>query len=199
MPGEKIRSKDIRVQVRPLIPSVQYWMAIGSGLACIAVLVILVLVIFAFRRFEVQHDITCRSAIPDVGIDVTDTSINAGVMNVSLNFEMLQTTQDNIETLLPNLKIVLSKVFKIDEKFIQIKLRTPIVMDCDRTNNFVEAKVKAFNELEKEELLSYMNPKTFVEEMNIRISDDPVLLHAGIGILKSDHPTIEELQGTYSI
>ena len=63
MPGEKIRSKKIRVQVKPLIPPIQYWIAIGSGLACIAMLVILVLVIFAFRRFEVQHELTCRSTI----------------------------------------------------------------------------------------------------------------------------------------
>ena len=61
MPGEKIRSKKIRVQVNPLISPVEYYVAIGSGLACIAILVILVLVIFAFRKFEVQHDITCLS------------------------------------------------------------------------------------------------------------------------------------------
>lgn len=69
MPGEKIRSKKIRVQVNPLVSPVEYYVAIGSGLACIAVLVILVLVIFAFRRFEVQHDITCLSDIKFDEID----------------------------------------------------------------------------------------------------------------------------------
>ena len=72
MPGEKIRSKKVRVQVRALITPVEYYIAIGSGLACIAVLVILVLVVFAFRRFEVQHDITCHSLVPDVKFDEID-------------------------------------------------------------------------------------------------------------------------------
>ena len=196
MPGEKIRSKKIRVQVRPLISSVQYWIAIGSGLSCIAMLVILVLIIFAFRRFEVQHDITCRSTIPSIGIDVLDSSLNASVINVSLNFEMLQATKHMIDTFLPNLKIVLSKVLKVDDKFIKITLLPPNLPESDEKNNFVEIIVKANNQLEKEELLSYMNPKTFVEETNIKILDDPILLHAGISIPKSSQPTIQEPEGT---
>ena len=72
MPGEKIRSKKIRIQVNPLISPDEYYVAIGSGLASIAILVILVLVIFAFRKFEVQHDITCLSDIKFDEIDAIE-------------------------------------------------------------------------------------------------------------------------------
>ena len=72
MPGPKTRSKTIRVQVNPLISPVEYWVAIGSGLACIAILIILVFVIFAFRKFEVRHDITCHSESSGIKFDEID-------------------------------------------------------------------------------------------------------------------------------
>ena len=64
MPGEKIRTKQIRVQVKRMITFDQYYLAIGFSLICISVVVIIVFIIFAFRKFEVQHELACRSGIP---------------------------------------------------------------------------------------------------------------------------------------
>ena len=65
MPGDKIRTKKIRVQLKASIPYIQYLEAIGIGLACIFGIVIIVFFIFHFREFEVQHDLTCNSVILD--------------------------------------------------------------------------------------------------------------------------------------
>ena len=65
MPGDKIRTKKIRVQLKASVPYSRYYEAIGIGLACIFGIVIFVFFIFHFREFEVQHDLTCNSLIPD--------------------------------------------------------------------------------------------------------------------------------------
>ena len=122
------------------------------------------------------------------------------MMTISMNVEMLQTTKDKIETFFPNMKLVLSKVLKVDEKFIKIKRITPSQLTSSTPEHpsekhLVEIKVKVFGESEKDEVLSYMNPKTFIEEVNIKSSEDVKLMSAGIFISSSTDPTCDGKDG----
>ena len=117
-----------------------------------------------------------------------------------MNVEMLQTTKDKIETFFPNMKLVLSKVLKVDEKFIKIKRITPSQLTSSTAEHpsekhLVEIKVKVFGESEKDEVLSYMNPKAFIEEVNIKSSEDVKLMSAGIFISSSTDPTCDGKDG----
>ena len=73
MPGDKIRTKEIRVQLKASISYTRYFEAIGVGLACIFGIVLIVFFIFHFREFEVQHDLTCQSGLPDGFSEETNT------------------------------------------------------------------------------------------------------------------------------
>ena len=112
-----------------------------------------------------------------------------------MNFEISQTAEDKIETLFPNIKMVLSKVLKVDEKFINIRTITPSMLEHPSEKYLVELKVKVFDELEMNEVLSYMNPKTFIEEMNIKSSKDSKLMKAGVFISNSTDPTCDNQDG----
>ena len=105
---------------------------------------------------------------------------------VSLRFEITHANPEAIQTYLPNLKMLLSKVLKVDEDILQMTLHCPISIEPPTKSHYVELSVEVSNDLEKEELLTYMNPKTFVEEMNIKISEDSVLTTSGISIASSN-------------
>ena len=114
---------------------------------------------------------------------------------VSLRFEVMGANPETIQTYLPNIKLILSKVLKVDENIIQITLQCPTSMEPLKKCPYVELSVEASNDLEKEELLTYMNPKTFVEEMNIKISEDSVLIGSSISIASSNSPISEAKKG----
>ena len=114
---------------------------------------------------------------------------------VSLRFEIMHANPGTINKFLPNIKMILSKVLKVDENIIQITLQYPTSMKPLPENPYVELSVEVSNNLEKEELLTYMNPKTFVEELNIKISEDPILINSGISIANSTLPTLEAKDG----
>ena len=78
--------------------------------------------------------------------------------------------------------MIVSKVLKVDENIIQIKIQYPTSMEPLMKSFYVETSVKVSNDPEKKELLSYMKGKAFVEEMNIRISEDSNLIASGISI-----------------
>lgn len=59
--NRKVQAKKLRVQVHRSINCNQYLIAIFHGLAFILLIVIFVLVIFTCRKFEVQHELTCRT------------------------------------------------------------------------------------------------------------------------------------------
>ena len=82
---------------------------------------------------------------------------------VSLRFEITHANPETIESFLPNIKSLLSKVLKVDENIIQITLQYPASMEPLTKSPYVELRVEVSNDLEKEELLTYMNPKTFVD------------------------------------
>ena len=120
-------------------------------------------------------------------------------MTISTSFEIFQTAEDKIETFFPNIKLILSKVLKVDEKFIKIIILPPSKLEHPSEKNLVEVKVKVFGESEKDEVLSYMNPKTFIEEMNIKSSEDLMLVKAGILISNSTDPTCDGQDGNIFI
>ena len=114
---------------------------------------------------------------------------------VSLRFEIMGANPETIQTYLPNIKMILSKVLKVDENILQITFQCPTSMEPLKKCSYIELSVEASNDLEKEELLTYMNPKTFVEEMNIKISEDSVLIGSSISIASSNSPISEAKKG----
>ena len=114
---------------------------------------------------------------------------------VSLRFEITHANPETIENFLPNIKSLLSKVLKVDENIIQITLQYPASMEPLTKSPYVELRVEVSNDLEKDELLTYMNPKTFVEEMNIKISEDSTLTNSTISIASSTLPISETKEG----
>ena len=114
---------------------------------------------------------------------------------VSLRFEVMSANSGTIEKFLPNIKAILSKVLKVDENIIEITLQYPPSMEPLTKSSYAEVCVEVSNDLEKEELLTYMNPKTFVEEMNIKISEDSTLMNSTISIASSTSPIPEVKEG----
>ena len=114
---------------------------------------------------------------------------------VSLQFEITHANPETIESFLPNIKSLLSKVLKVDENIIQITLQHPASMESLTKSPYVELRVEVSNDLERDELLTYMNPKTFVEEMNIKISEDSTLINSTISIASSTLPISETKEG----
>ena len=68
-PDVKLRTKTVRVQIKYVIGYEQYCVAIGLGILFITLVVALVFLIFNFRKFQVQHDVACRTAISTDAVD----------------------------------------------------------------------------------------------------------------------------------
>ena len=68
-PDVKLRTKTVRVQIKHVIGYEQYCVAIGLGILFITLVVALVFLIFNFRKFQVQHDVACRTAISTDAVD----------------------------------------------------------------------------------------------------------------------------------
>ena len=100
--------------------------------------------------------------------------------------------EENIATILNNLKSTLATVLEVDEDELDINLVNQIMARLSPPIEIVEIRVQVTvtNVDKKEAVLDFMNPEKFPEEMNNMIAKDPKIVNKGITVVHSNTPIV---------